>query len=35
MLGNQKMTMIGDAIISAAFVSYIGPFSSEFRADLW
>jgi dynein heavy chain len=35
MLGNQKLTMIGDAVISAAFVSYIGPFSSEFRADLW
>lgn len=34
-LGNQKMTMIGDAIVSAAFVSYIGPFSADFRNDLW
>ena len=34
-LGNEKMTMIGDAIVSAAFVSYIGPFSAEFRGDLW
>lgn len=34
-LGNEKMTMIGDAIVSAAFVSYIGPFSAEFRNDLW
>lgn len=34
-LGNQKMTMIGDAVISAAFVSYIGPFSAEFRNELW
>lgn len=35
MLGTQKMTMIGDAVISAAFVSYIGPFSADFRGDLW
>lgn len=35
MLGNQKMTMIGDSLVSAAFVSYIGPFSAEFRDDLW
>ena len=35
MLGTQKMTMIGDAVISAAFVSYIGPFSANFRGDLW
>jgi len=27
--------MIGDALISAAFVSYIGPFTSEFRYELW
>jgi dynein heavy chain len=27
--------MIGNAIISAAFVSYIGPFSYEFRSELW
>lgn len=29
------MTMIGDAVMSAAFVSYIGPFSADFRQDLW
>jgi len=34
-LANEKMTMIGDAIVSAAFVSYIGPFSADFRGDLW
>jgi dynein heavy chain len=27
--------MIGNALLSSAFVSYIGPFSQEFRADLW
>lgn len=27
--------MIGDALMSAAFVSYIGPFSFNFRKDLW
>jgi dynein heavy chain, axonemal len=27
--------MIGDALVSAAFVSYIGPFSANFRAYLW
>ena len=27
--------MIGDAVVSAAFVSYIGPFSADFRQDLW
>lgn len=27
--------MIGDALVSAAFVSYIGPFSSKFRNNLW
>jgi dynein heavy chain len=27
--------MIGNALISAAFVSYIGPFSYTFRARLW
>jgi len=30
-LSNDSLTMIGNAIISAAFVSYIGPFSYEFR----
>ena len=27
--------MIGNALIAAAFVSYIGPFSSNFRLPLW
>ena len=27
--------MIGNSLVSAAFVSYIGPFSSNFRNDLW
>jgi len=27
--------MIGNALVSAAFVSYIGPFSYDFRAMLW
>jgi len=27
--------MIGNALISAAFVSYIGPFSAGFRNSLW
>jgi len=27
--------MIGDALISAAFVSYIGPFNYIFRANIW
>lgn len=31
----EKLTMIGNALISAAFVSYIGPFNSVFRNDLW
>ena len=31
----EKFTMIGDALVSAAFVSYIGPFSANFRYGLW
>jgi len=34
-LQQESLTMIGNAIISAAFVSYIGPFSQEFRNELW
>ena len=34
-LGQERVTMIGDALISAAFVSYIGPFSYTFRDNLW
>jgi len=31
----ERVTMIGDALVSAAFVSYIGPFSYTFRNRLW
>ena len=31
----ERLTMIGNAILAAAFVSYIGPFNSHFRANLW
>jgi dynein heavy chain len=34
-LTHDSLTMIGNALVSAAFVSYIGPFSAEFRKDLW
>lgn len=32
---DERTTMIGDALISAAFVSYIGPFNYIFRANIW
>ena len=32
---HEKLTMIGNTLVSAAFVSYIGPFSSNFRNNLW
>lgn len=32
---HNKLTMIGDALVSAAFVSYIGPFNSVYRSYLW
>jgi len=32
---DERVTMIGDALVSAAFVSYIGPFSYLFRNRLW
>jgi dynein heavy chain len=35
MFEKEKLTMIGNALVSAAFVSYIGPFNSNFRKDLW
>jgi len=31
----EKLTMIGNALVSAAFVSYIGPFLYTFRDRLW
>lgn len=30
-LDEQKQTVIGDSLLAAQFVSYIGPFTSEFR----
>jgi len=32
---NESLTMIGNALVSAAFVSYIGPFNAPFRNRLW
>lgn len=32
---DERVTMIGNALLSAAFVSYIGPFSFSFRSMLW
>jgi dynein heavy chain len=32
---DEVITMIGDALIASAFVSYIGPFSFRFRNNLW
>lgn len=29
------MTVIGDSLVAAEFVSYIGPFNSSFREKLW
>lgn len=34
-LKSERVFMIGNALVSAAFVSYIGPFSSLFRNKLW
>lgn len=34
-LNNDKLTMIGDALLSAEFVSYIAPFNAQFRNWLW
>jgi len=31
----DRVMMVGNALVSAAFVSYIGPFSAAFRAGLW
>lgn len=32
---DERTTMIGNTLVSAAFVSYIGPFNFTFRANLW
>ena len=34
-LKENTLTIIGDVLLSAAFVSYIGAFSAGFRKDLW
>lgn len=34
-LGQEGITMIGNALLSASFVSYIGPFNAAFREKLW
>lgn len=31
----EKTTMVGNALVAAAFVSYIGPFLYTFRDRLW
>lgn len=34
-LKTQKLTVIGDTLLAAEFVSYIAPFTSNFRYNLW
>ena len=34
-LKDERFTMIGNALLASAFVSYIGPFNYIFRARLW
>lgn len=34
-LNQQKFTVIGDTLLAAEFVSYIGPFTANFRYLLW
>lgn len=34
-LKGQTLTIIGDALLASAFVSYIGAFTSKFRLELW
>lgn len=34
-LGERKGTLVGDCLLSAAFVSYIGAFDNGFRHTLW
>ena len=34
-LKKQTLTIIGDALLASAFVSYIGAFTTKFRSELW
>jgi dynein heavy chain len=34
-LKNSSTTMIGDCMLAAGFVSYVGAFDEEYRANLW
>lgn len=34
-LEKQRLTVIGDSLIAAEFVSYVGPFTANFRQRLW
>jgi len=34
-LQNNKLSVIGNALLAAAFVSYIGAFSAKLRLELW
>ena len=34
-LEQDKLQCIGDTLLAALFISYIAPFTSNFRLDLW
>lgn len=34
-LQEQKISIVGDSLLAAVFVSYIAPFSNKFRSMLW
>lgn len=34
-LQSETLTVIGDSLLAAEFVSYIGPFSASFRKRIW
>jgi len=34
-LEEQMSTLVGDVLLSAAFVSYVGAFNAKFRTELW